>query len=191
MHQHTQKRLPITWDWRRERSRAPLEPTTVRLSCSSHSRWPALEGGHAEVLPRHSIALPAALQLLTHEDGWTFSSGHCASTCARWVKHMPMPPWSSRSHSQVALQECTTRVVVVEYLLGHSRRSQSPGRWLVPRIPAPTGVTMQTSAKRAKFSSVYEWLQVDRLERSQVRRGDLSFSRSGSLACLYSQPVES
>ena len=37
-----------------------------------------------------------------------------------------------------------------------------------------TGVTMQTSAKRAKFPSVYEWLQVGRLERSQVRRGDLA-----------------
>ncbi len=50
---------------------------------------------------------------------------------------------------------------------------------------------MQTSAERAKFSSVYEWLQVGRLERSQVRRGDLSFSRSGSLARLYSQPMKS
>ena len=28
-----------------------------------------------------------------------------------------------------------------------------------------TGVTMQTSAKRAKFPGVYEWLQVGRLER--------------------------
>ena len=28
-----------------------------------------------------------------------------------------------------------------------------------------TGVTMQTSAKHAKLLSVYDWLQVDRLER--------------------------
>jgi len=54
-----------------------------------------------------------------------------------------------------------------------------------------TGVTMQTSAKRAKFSSVYEWLQVGRLERSQVRRGDLSSWRSGTLSRLHSQPLRS
>ena len=29
----------------------------------------------------------------------------------------------------------------------------------------------RTGAKRAKFSSVYEWVQVGRLERSQVKRG--------------------
>ena len=38
----------------------------------------------------------------------------------------------------------------------------------------------------------YEWLQVGRLERSRVRRGILSLLKciSGSLACLYSQPME-
>ncbi len=45
---------------------------------------------------------------------------------------------------------------------------------------------MQTSVTRARFSSVYEWLQVGRLERSQVQGGELF--RSSTLACLYSQP---
>ena len=69
-------------------------------------------------------------------------------------------------------------------LLGNVSLSSDLTREHVTR----TGVTMQTSAKRAKFSSVYEWLQVGRLERFQVQRGGRSLSRSGSLACLYSQP---
>ena len=51
-------------------------------------------------------------------------------------------------------------------------------------------------AKKCKACKLYilsmcEWLRVGSLERSQVRRGDLSFSRSGSLAayvCEFDVP---
>ena len=43
--------------------------------------------------------------------------------------------------------------------------------------------------KARKILSVYEWLQVGRLERSQVKRGDRRMSESGTSVSLYSKSL--